>query len=296
MRFLTFRKAVFGMLAVWLAGTLIAAPAAKQPKETPLTLTTKDGWSLAAVYLPAKPEMKTVILLHDLNKNKEAFTTFKAALVKNGFGYLALDLRGHGQSTNLGAVRSFAKEGVDNQFNKMTRDVDAAISFLQEKKVPMDQIALLGTGLGANVAAKATTFWPEIGQLALLSPTANVRNVLAIPPMRLYKGNLLIGAAAADKKMFLEASVIRNVAYVTAGEDTGKITFLTAYDLTSHEMLDKYLIPTVIQWLVTPSRPDVLPDEPSWEERGTDAPEDTSGVAIAPSNTEEALVPSLLGE
>ena len=290
MRFLMSRKEIWSVLIFVLATAVVVA------KEAPVTLTTKDGWKISAVYQPAQPAHKTVILLHDLNKNKEAFTSFKAALSKQGFGYVALDLRGHGQSTNLGEVRTFAKEGVDNQFNKMTRDADAAIFFLQEKKIPTGQIALLGAGLGANVAAKTTTFWPEINALALISPSANVRNVLAIAPMRLYKGNLLVAAAAADKKMFLEASVIRNVAYVSAEEDSSKITFLTAYDLKSHEMLDKYLTAAVLQWLTTPSRPQVLPDAPAQARQTVANREDNSGINVAPSGTEEALVPSLLGE
>lgn len=271
--------------------------AAGYAKETPVLLTTQDGWRLVAVHQPAQAGNKTVILLHDLNKNKEAFTSFKASLSKNGIGYLALDFRGHGQSTGGGVFRSFAKEGVDNQFNKMTRDVDAAIDFLKKKGIPVEQIALLGVGLGANVAAKSTTFWPNISALALISPTANVRDVLAIPPMRLYKGNVLIAAAAADKKMFLEASVIRNVAFVAHEEDSRQITFLTAYDLKSHEMLDKYLISSTVQWLHTPERPEVQADSPTYQQSLNTAVEtNTVELDVPPSKTEESLMPSVLGE
>lgn len=282
---------------VWLllcvsALSLWAAPATKKTEAQPVTLSTQDGWALAALYLPAQPEQKTVILLHDLNKNKEEFTSFRAALAQAGFGYLALDLRGHGQSVGGGAAKTFAREGVDNQFNKMTRDVDAAVTFLQGKGIAQQEMVLLGAGLGANVAAKSSTFWPEIENLALISPTTNVRAVLAIPAMRLYKGNVLIAAGAADKKMFLEASVIRNVSYLTTGPENGQVTFLTAYDLTSHEMLDKYLIPGVIQWLKTPKRPELLPDEAPEE---TDASDGGVEILVAPSSTEEALQPSVLG-
>jgi len=271
---------------------LLAAPAAKKSAAQPVTLSTQDGWALLAMYLPAEPEQKTVILLHDLNKNKEEFTSFRTALEQAGFGYLALDLRGHGQSVGGGEAKTFAREGVDNQFNKMTRDVDAAVDFLQKKGIPQQEMVLLGAGLGANVAAKSSTFWPEIENLALISPTTNVRAVLAIPAMRLYKGNVLIAAGAADKKMFLEASVIRNVAYLTTGPENGQVTFLTAYDLTSHEMLDKYLIPSVIQWLKTPKRPELLPDEmPEEKETSVGGKE----ILVEPSSTEEALQPSVLG-
>ena len=256
----------------------------------PVTLSTKDGWALAASYLPAEPEKRTLILLHDLGKKKEEFTSFEKALAKAGFGYLAVDLRGFGQSVGGGKASSFAREGVDNPFNKMTRDVDAAVEFLHNQGVKDEDLCLFGAGLGANVAAKSTTFWPDIALLALISPTSNVRDVLAIPAMRLYKGNVLIAAGAADKKMFLEASVIRNVAYLTTGPENGKVTFLTAYEKTSHEMLDQYLIPAVIQWLSTPQRPEILPDA-TVELENT---EQTDGVPVESSRTEDALVPSVL--
>ena len=278
--FIFFFCSMFVALPMW----------ADTPKGTPVTLSTKDGWALAAVYLPAQEEKRTVVLLHDMGKSKEAFTSLRASLAQEGFGYLALDLRGYGQSIGGGKASSFAREGVDNPFNKMTRDVDAAMEFLHAKNVKDETICVLGAGLGANVAAKSMTFWPDTALLALISPTSNVRDVLAIPAMRLYKGNVLIAAGAADKKMFLEASVIRNVAYLTTGVENGKVTFLTAYDKTSHEMLDQYLIPAVIQWLKTPQRPDVLPDAPAQ----ADATEQTEGVLVAPSGTEESLVPSVL--
>ncbi len=273
--------------AVLLASFLPSASAA--PKEQSVSLSTQDGWSLAALYHPADDGRKTVVLLHDLGKNKEEFSTFKANLSQEGIGYLALDLRGYGQSTGNGEAASFAKEGVDNEFNKMTRDVDAALSFLKSKGVPAEDTVVLGAGLGANVAAKSMSFSPDVAAVALISPTANNRDVLSIPAMRLYKGDILIAAGAADKKGFLEASVIRNVAFLSAGE--GKVTFLTAYDLTSHEMLDKYLRPAVIQWLKTPHKPEVLPDEPPAPEP---LPVETQSLFVAPSSTEESLVPSVL--
>lgn len=263
---------------------------AEVSKATPVTLSTKDGWALAASYLPAQPEKRTVVLLHDLGKNKEAFSILRNTLASEGFGYLALDLRGYGQSVGGGKASSFAREGVDNPFNKMTRDVDAALEFLHKKGVKDTDLCVLGAGLGANVAAKSMTFWPDTAMLALISPTSNVRDVLTIPAMRLYNGDVLIAAGAADKKMFLEASVIRNVAYLTTGPENGKVTFLTAYDKTSHEMLDQYLIPAVLQWLKTPKRPEVLPDAPA----EADITEQTDGAEIEPSGTEEALVPSVL--
>ena len=269
-------------LLLFLAGPLFAAP-----KVQSVSFTTRDGWALSASYLPAQADEKTVILLHDLNKKKEEFTSLEGDLAKGGFGYLALDLRGHGQSTGRGSVKSFEKEGVDNPFNKMVQDVEAAVTFLKSKNVPLDKIALLGAGLGAQVAMKGALL-TGVQTVALISPSANIRDVLVIPSIRLYKGDLLIAAGSADRKGFLEASVIRNVAFLTTGE--GKVTFLTAYDLTSHEMLDKYLRPSILQWFKTPHKPDLAPDIIT-----TMPVTDTSGIPVEKSTTEQALIPSILG-
>ena len=279
----------FGFLSVLfclLAGQILFAAPAKNAsaKPTAVQLSTRDGWSLSAVYQAPTTEQRTVILLHDLNKDKNAFATLEQDLSSAGFGFLALDFRGHGKSQNLGDVKSFRREGVDNPFNQMVKDVQAAVEFLEKKGISVEKMALVGAGLGAQVAAKSAVL-TGVPMLGLISPVTNVRDVLVIPSMRVYKGDVLIAAAAADKRNFLEASVIRNVAFLTSGE--GKVTFLTAYDLTSHEMLDKYLRPSLIQWLKTPHKPDVNPDAPALEAT------DLSGVPVAPSATEQALKPSL---
>jgi len=275
----------------WILLLLAIAPLWAAPKEQPVSLTTKDGWSLSAVYVPSTKNT-TVVLLHDLGKNKEAFSSFRKALTKAGFGYLALDLRGHGKSTGKGTYSSFAKEGPDNPFNKMMQDALAAVSFLKAKGISEENILLLGTGLGANVAAKTAGALPNVKGIALISPSANIRDVLPVPALRSYKGAVLIAASADERKGFLEASILRNVAFLTTGE--GNVTFLTAYDLSSHELLNKYLTPAVIQWVATPVRPELLPDaKPALARR---ASPQTEGANITPPHTEQALMPSVLAE
>lgn len=275
------------LLPALLAGVCACSAFALDGKA--VSLTTSDGWNVAGVYNAADPGKKTVLLLHDIGKNKEEFSSFSRALSKAGYGFLAVDLRGHGQSKNLGEAYSFAKEGVDNDYNKMARDVDAAMNYLQKQGIKPEDTVVLGAGLGANVAAKSMSFWPDTFALALISPSANNKDVLSIPSMRLYKGSVLVGVAADDKKLFLEASVIRNVAFLSSGE--GKVTFLTAYNLASHAMLDKFMTPAVLQWLSSPQRPEVLPDVPAEE----DFPAETEAtLPVSPSQSEESLVPSVL--
>ena len=120
-----FYKAVSGTAVLLLTVTSLGTAA-----EQSISLSTKDGWALSAVYSPATKNT-TVVLLHDLGKNKAEFSSFRKALAKAGFGYVALDLRGHGQSTSRGGYKSFAKEGADNPFNKMMQDTLAAVSLIK---------------------------------------------------------------------------------------------------------------------------------------------------------------------
>ncbi len=258
-------------------------------KGKPAGFTTQDGWNISAVYQPAQEEKKTVLLLHDVGKSRKDFAAFSEKLTQQGFGYLVLDFRGHGQSIEKGEYTSFAKEGVDNDFNKMTRDVNAAMDYLKGSGVPEEQVVFVGAGLGANVAAKAASLWPSVAGIALLTPVTNYRDVLPIPALRVYKGYVFIAAAADDKKTFLEASVMRNVAFLTAGED--HVVFATAYDKNGHELLDRWVAPELLQWLQTPQKPELKPDIVETPEED---PYDGSYEMIAPSGTEEALMPSVL--
>jgi len=137
--------------------------------------------------------------------------------------------------------------------------------------------------MGANVAAKAVSLWPQAGGLALLTPVTNYRDVLPIPALRVYKGKVFIAAAADDKKTFLEASVMRNVSFLSSG--AGNVTFATAYDKKGHELLDAWVSAELLQWLQNPQKPEQLPDT-------VELPQETA----APANTvvEQGLFPSVL--
>lgn len=275
-------KKIASLIGVLLWSGLVLA------QGTTVSLRTQDGWDIAGTYNAARGDHKTVVLLHDIGKSRQAFSNFMNRLSSRGIGYLALDLRGHGASTRQGSYKSFAKEGVDNGYNKMTRDVDAAIEFLKGKKVSEADIVLIGTGMGANVAAKASSLWPEVSGVALITPVTNFRDVLPIPALRVYKGLVFIAAAADDKKTFLEASVLRNVAFLASGE--GNVTFATAYDKKGHELLDAWIAPELVQWLQTPQRPDIRPDVVNMVEDE----DSTRYELVESSGTEEALVPSVL--
>lgn len=128
-----------------------------------LTLTTDDNIRIAAWYAP--PENGAVIiLLAGANGTRASTKRYAAMLREHGFGILALDLRGHGES-----------EGNANQFGwEGTLDVGAAVEFLRGQ-AEVQAIGGLGTSLGGEVLLGAASRYPELQ--AIVSDGASQRSV-----------------------------------------------------------------------------------------------------------------------
>ncbi|MDR1124033.1 MAG: alpha/beta hydrolase [Elusimicrobiota bacterium] len=242
------------LLALLFASVLL--PCALNAAEN-ITINTEDGWELSALYEPSE-NGRYVILLHDLGKNKDEFNKLENKIKGAGYGFFAVDLRGHGASLNKGDYRNFAKTGTDNEFNQMVRDVTAAIGYLNKKDIPTQDIYLAGSGLGANVAAKSLIFNPDIAGIALFTPSLKTRDVLTMNGIKINTKPVFIAVSSEDRKQMMEASFIRNAAFLSSGE--GRVTFMTAYNLRGAEMADKWLGEEFLQWLAAPQRPPVLPD------------------------------------
>jgi len=116
----------------------------------PVNLTTEDGLSLSGWYVP--PQNGTaVIMLHGAGGSVYDLEPYAAMLERNGYGVLAVDLRGHGSS-----------EGKTNRLGwQGTKDVGAAVRYLKDQP-DVRHIAGFGLSMGAEVLLGATSTYPEI--------------------------------------------------------------------------------------------------------------------------------------
>lgn len=250
------------MKKFWLL-LLLAFTAPFALAQSEVSWQTEDNWTIKGTFLPSK-NGKIVILLHELAGTREDYNNFVKRLENEEFGYLAFDLRGHGQSTNKGSYTEFKKTGTDNEFNQMVRDVEGAITFLNKKGYETQDIFIIGAGLGANVAAKTAGLEPQVAGLGLLTPGLKTRDVLSMGGIKMYKNPVMIAVGSIDRKPMMEANLLRNAAFLSSGQ--GKVLFLTAYDQAGVKMLDRYLTSNVIEWLKAPSLPEILPDTVILEE------------------------------
>ncbi len=139
-----------------------------------VALLTTDGIEVVGDYRNTG-QKHIAILLHMMPATKESWETFAERLLEVGYASLAIDERGHGEST-MGGTLNY-KEFTDAQQQAKRLDVDAAISFAKQKGFPEGKMVIVGASIGANLAIQALVDHQEIDLAIALSPGLNYHGV-----------------------------------------------------------------------------------------------------------------------
>ena len=164
-------------------------PAVEAKKDVfDIGMVTKDRVHIQGTYYrPAAVDAPGVVLLHMLGRNRGDWDTFARQLQDAGYGVIAIDLRGHGES-----------EG-EREWDKMTQDAAIAASFIRSRpEINPDRIALIGASIGANIAINYGAQDPEVAGVALLSPGLNYRGVKTAEAVTQYGARPLFIAASSE--------------------------------------------------------------------------------------------------
>jgi dienelactone hydrolase len=147
-----------------------------------VTIRTDDGVSLAATwYEPGPRSAPAVILVHMLHKSRRDWDAVASRLAADGIGALAVDLRGHGESS--GGI----PEGDNADYSVLVRDVTAARRYLSSRSdVQSSRIGIVGASIGANLAVLEASADPAVASIALLSPSADYRGLRIDAAMKKY--------------------------------------------------------------------------------------------------------------
>ena len=241
---------------------LFAQQAGRERVEERVTLETDDGWKLNARYLKAAQGAPTLVLLHTQKSDLTEWNLWFPYLKKYGYGYLAPDLRGHGFSFimpngSTATYKSFAISGSDNEFNKMTRDVEAAVTYLTTNSVTSDRIVLAGSVLGANLAIKTAAIHQDIAMVIAISPALNINDVLSINPLRAYGKRPILLVVGADRaRQYKEFQLINDIAKLACGKEN--VSVLVEAKGIGPELITKYNIKRVLDWLKNPRLPAII--------------------------------------
>ena len=125
-----------------------------------------DGVPIAYDFRAVPEARGTVVLVHGLGTSLEEWYHFSRALNEAGWATLALDLRGHGMSTEWEGQpldwRNFSAKVKASS----VRDVDAALVFLKDAP----NVWIAGSSFGANLAVLSAAEHPFVRGLVLFSP------------------------------------------------------------------------------------------------------------------------------
>lgn len=140
--------------------------------EVEVGLVPADGVYVAGRYYasPGKVEHRGVILLHMAGSNQNAWNNFAAELQDRNFEVMTLDFRGHGESSGV------AEELKEADYLQLVDDAAEAVEYLRDIDADM-KIAVVGAGLGANVALQLADRDTTITAAGLVSPQHNYRGV-----------------------------------------------------------------------------------------------------------------------
>lgn len=216
---------------IYMLALLAASNAASAQKAaTDLDVIAVDGTRLRATWhSPGRPG-PGMLLLHQCNMNRHAWTELGAALAKRGVHVLAIDYRGYGDSP---------------RGNQLDSDIDSALAALIARPgVDGARLAAGGASCGVRNAVLLARRSGRVRALMLLSgPTPDE----GISWLREHPQTAIFGAATAEEDL-----AVRSLRTVTS---TSKHPATTMRVLTraGHGVpmfaADSTLLPTVVDWL-----------------------------------------------
>jgi len=284
------------MSRILLAALLVAAAAAQAaaapaaPRIFPgllVEISTRDGWKLKAKYNPPQEGKMSFLLVHGTGGRKEDWYRLAKPLLKRGYGYLALDLRGHGDSRTApdGKPATYRKFIVNKEFNgdqhyneysNMAADVEAGMAYLVSQGVPEDRIGIIGADVGSSLALRFAALHPRVPMVAMLSPRLQYQDVTSVNAMRAYKDQpVLLMYSEADRSTAKEFPILQHFAVMSAG--ALKVTVVVAPDEHGIKMLRGPVIGQVFDWIENPVKTEVSASSGTAVRTSTDSFEDDDG-------------------
>src|SRR5258706_12395792 len=219
-----------------------SADAVQRDVEIPMS----DGIILKATYFSPGAPGPAVLLLHQCNMDRRAWSGVATALSSEGMHVLTVDFRGFGESGGK-PVTAADRQSLST---KWPADVDAALAFLlAQQGVDQTRIAVGGASCAVPQASSLAMRQSRTRALVVLSgpATADATSYVSHPP-----GLAVFGAAAEQ-----DAGAVEGIKDLVAASSNAAST-LKLYPGTDHgvELLSahKDLGPLIVSWLKTQFR------------------------------------------
>lgn len=198
-----------------------AAPAETLPEPREVRMTTSDGVSIAGTLQPAaSPDAPLVILVHQLGSSRAEWAPLLERLhARPALATLAIDLRGHGESTEGAGGAALSWRDLDDaQWAATAEDVLAARRFVgsADSGVTPARVAVVGSSIGSSAAIAAAAQSEDIHVVAALSPGRAYRGFDAITPSTRLGERPFLAIVAREEADATETA--QAMARITGGE------------------------------------------------------------------------------
>ncbi len=226
----------------------------------PVELKTKDGWTLAARYQPAKEGRPTALLLHAAGGKKEDWMPLVRLMNRSGYGTFALDLRGHGESLigpdgQPSPWRKFQVSRGRNPWSQMALDVEAAVGHLLGLGLAESSIPIGGADFGASLALKHAATRAEAPMVFLLSPGMSYKDVNIVNAVRAFGPRpMLLVVGSDDQRSVREAAVLFEIAKYSIGPENASLIQVHREHGTRMLFFNKSLPARIVEWIANPVR------------------------------------------
>ena len=244
------------MLRLGLLLSLPALVCAAQPTTRDLTLTTADGFVLKGVLtIPGQAGPRPVVILaHQYQADRTGWKPMADLLNARGIATLALDLRGHGQSTlkdgtPAAVTPDYLESAKTVGFDRIPGDlIQVAAWVRRQPRINPRRMALAGSSLGAFSSLLAAPAIHPVAVLAM-SPAGNGGfGEDAGPQLTRAVGRahaaVMVMASEGDPEAAANASALKGLfgvyARIVPGEDHG-FAYLPAEAAFTAGWLAEYL-------------------------------------------------------
>ncbi|HCC47383.1 MAG TPA: hypothetical protein DEQ38_04610 [Elusimicrobia bacterium] len=208
-----------------------------------VNFTTKDGCRIEAYYSAASSGALVFINTHGLGSDKNEWGSFQKALGERGYGWLSLDLRGHGGSGTCGGKKADYRNFSKADWANASRDLEAAAAWLKKKGVPAKRLVFCGASIGANLSVKAARAAGPAAVI-LLSPGLDYAG---LKPEKYFPGGayrVLIAAAQDDPYAWQSALPLFKAA--RAGHAAATLDGISGHGVNMFKA--PKVIPAVLDW------------------------------------------------
>ncbi len=220
---------LLGCAALWVVGSLLmratnALVAAPAPPAKLVSFNSTPGIQIAGTYWPAtRSHAPAILMLHGNGSNRGSMSGTAAWLNGNGYAVLAIDFRGHGQSTAAG--KSFGLFEAD--------DAMAALNWLRKTNVG-SRVGVIGFSLGGAASLLGEQGPLPVDVMVLEGVYPDIRNAIynrlaqrlgqwpatAIEPLLSYQSTLRFGVPPSSIAPIRALAHVRApVMIVGGGED-----------------------------------------------------------------------------